>query len=80
MSRNGYKIFDSDTHVGPYMEVLDKYLSDSERARLKDWEQWQTVNKRGQLICSCGEMRFGSTRAGFNERRHGRGTGAHQRV
>ena len=25
MARNGYKIFDSDTHVGPYVDVLDKF-------------------------------------------------------
>ena len=28
MAKNGYKIFDSDTHVGPFMEVLDKYLTE----------------------------------------------------
>ena len=31
MARNGYKIFDADTHVGPVMEVLDKYLTHAER-------------------------------------------------
>src|SRR6478609_7962603 len=25
--RDGFKIFDSDTHVGPYMDVLERYLS-----------------------------------------------------
>ena len=29
MARNGFKIFDSDTHVGPYMEVLEKYITDA---------------------------------------------------
>lgn len=48
MAKNGYKIFDSDTHVGPYMEVLDKYLSASKRTRLAGWEQYKTINKRGQ--------------------------------
>ena len=34
MAKNGYRIFDSDTHVGPFMEVLEKYLGDREKARL----------------------------------------------
>ena len=37
--KNGYRIFDSDTHVGPYMEVLQKYLTESEKTRLAGWEQ-----------------------------------------
>ena len=39
MAKNGYKIFDSDTHVGPFMEVLDKYVSDTERSKLAGWEE-----------------------------------------
>ena len=31
MAKNGYKIFDSDTHVGPFMDVLDKYLTETEQ-------------------------------------------------
>ena len=27
MARDGFKIFDSDTHVGPSMNVLDPYLA-----------------------------------------------------
>jgi hypothetical protein len=27
MARDGYKIFDADTHVGPPGEILDRYLS-----------------------------------------------------
>ena len=30
------------------MEVLDKYLTESERTRLAGWEQYKTINKRGQ--------------------------------
>ncbi len=48
MAKHGYRIFDSDTHVGPYMEVLDKYLSADDRSRLAGWEQYKTLNKRGQ--------------------------------
>ena len=38
MARDGFKIFDSDTHVGPSMNVLDKYLSAADKGRLADWE------------------------------------------
>ena len=31
MARDGYLIFDSDTHVGPNMDVLDPYLSSKEK-------------------------------------------------
>lgn len=27
MAKNGFKIFDTDTHVGPYLDVLEKYLT-----------------------------------------------------
>jgi len=55
MAKDGYKIFDSDTHVGPYMEVLEKYLADNEKARLAGWEQYKTVNKRGQQTYTRGQ-------------------------
>lgn len=55
MAKNGCKIFDSDTHVGPYMEVLDKYLTENERTRLAGWEQYKTLNKRGQQTYTRGQ-------------------------
>ena len=27
MAKNGYKIFDSDTHVGPQADILERYMS-----------------------------------------------------
>lgn len=47
MAKNGYKIFDSDTHVGPYMEVLEKYLSAEDKARLALWDQYKVTNAKG---------------------------------
>jgi uncharacterized protein len=55
MARNGYKIFDSDTHVGPFMEVLEQYLSASEKTQLAQWEQYRTLNKRGQVTYTKGQ-------------------------
>ena len=55
MAKNGYRIFDSDTHVGPYMEVLDKYLTGEERTRLAGWDQYKTINPRGQQTYTRGQ-------------------------
>ena len=44
MAKNGYRIFDSDTHVGPVMEALNPYLGDAERARLPAWDAKKKVN------------------------------------
>jgi predicted TIM-barrel fold metal-dependent hydrolase len=46
MARDGFKIFDSDTHVGPFMDILDPYLAAAERARLAGWEQWKNTHSR----------------------------------
>ncbi len=47
MSKNGFKIFDTDTHVGPVMEVLNKYLSEADKSKLAGWEKFKNHNKRG---------------------------------
>ena len=58
MARNGYKIFDSDTHVGPYMEVIDRYLSDGERKTLEAWAPYRTVNSHGHITYNKGQRRY----------------------
>src|SRR5215469_3436560 len=50
MARDGFRIFDSDTHVGPSMNILDGYLASAEKARLADWEDWKDVNPRSGRI------------------------------
>jgi hypothetical protein len=35
MARDGYRIFDSDTHVGPDARILAGYLSEAEKDRLR---------------------------------------------
>jgi predicted TIM-barrel fold metal-dependent hydrolase len=55
MAKNGYRIFDSDTHVGPYMEVLEKYLTDAEKSRLTGWEQFKAVNAHGHQTYNKGQ-------------------------
>src|SRR4051812_33848063 len=57
MARDGYRIFDSDTHVGPYMDVLQKYLSDGEQAKLADWEAHKSKS-RGHPVYTRGQRRY----------------------
>jgi predicted TIM-barrel fold metal-dependent hydrolase len=58
MAKNGYRIFDSDTHVGPYMEVLEKYLTDSEKTRLAGWDQYKAVNTHGHRTYNKGQRLY----------------------
>src|SRR3989440_369290 len=57
MARNGYRIFDSDTHVGPYMDVLERYLSSAEKAKLADWEPHRAKSK-GFPVYTKGQRRY----------------------
>jgi predicted TIM-barrel fold metal-dependent hydrolase len=58
MARNGYRIFDSDTHVGPVMDVLDKHIAASEKAKLPAWESFKSANKRGNVTYTRGQRRY----------------------
>jgi predicted TIM-barrel fold metal-dependent hydrolase len=44
--KNGYKIFDSDTHIGPHADVLAKYMPKNELAMLDSWEPYKFVDPR----------------------------------
>ncbi|MEQ1883194.1 MAG: amidohydrolase family protein, partial [Burkholderiales bacterium] len=44
MAKNGFKIFDSDTHVGPYVDILERYLTAQEKERLKAWEPYKRTS------------------------------------
>jgi predicted TIM-barrel fold metal-dependent hydrolase len=45
--RNGYKIFDSDTHIAPMAETLEPYFEASARQRVADWEQFKVPFRIG---------------------------------
>jgi predicted TIM-barrel fold metal-dependent hydrolase len=45
MARNGYLIFDSDTHVGPNMDVLGPYLTDAEKQALEPLAKYKRGNR-----------------------------------
>ena len=37
--RKHFKIFDSDTHLGPSLETLEPYFDANIRKRLPEWEE-----------------------------------------
>ena len=48
MARNGFRIFDSDTHVGPDARILANYLSEAEKDSLRGWAAFKSVDRRGR--------------------------------
>jgi predicted TIM-barrel fold metal-dependent hydrolase len=46
VARNGYQIFDADTHVGPAAEILARYLTAQEQGTLTSWEPYKAVQRR----------------------------------
>ncbi len=58
MAKDGYKIFDSDTHVGPLMNVLDPFMTDAERSKLAAWSEFKVVNKKGDITYNRGQRRY----------------------
>ena len=58
MAKDGYKIFDSDTHVGPLMNVLDPFMTDAERNKLDGWAEFKSVNKKGDITYIRGQRRY----------------------
>ena len=47
MARDSFKIFDSDTHVGPDARILARYLSGAETDRLREWEAYKSRDRSG---------------------------------
>ena len=58
MAKDGYNIFDSDTHVGPLMNVLDPFMTDAERGKLAGWSEFKAVNKKGDITYNRGQRRY----------------------
>ena len=54
MARDGFQVFDSDTHVGPTMDVLSNYLSDAEKATLARWDEYRSVDRYGRITYTRG--------------------------
>jgi len=58
MARDGYRIFDSDTHVGPDAAILDRYLSQAEKDRLVGWERYRATGRNGHVTYTKGQRRY----------------------
>ena len=58
MARDGYRIFDSDTHVGPDAAILCRYLSAAEKDRLAGWAEYETRDSHGKLTYTKGQRRY----------------------
>ena len=58
MAKNGFKIFDSDTHVGPLINVLDPFMTDAERKKLEGWSEFKAINKKGDITYNRGQRRY----------------------
>lgn len=59
MARNGYRIFDADTHVGPTRDVIERYLAPAERAKLEPLHAYRRLQKRtGQMTSTMGQRSY----------------------
>jgi predicted TIM-barrel fold metal-dependent hydrolase len=59
MAHDGYRIFDSDTHVGPDAAILDRYLSQAEKERLAGWAEYRATGHNGHVSYTRGQRRYG---------------------
>ena len=44
--KNGFKVFDTDTHVRPMLETLEPYYDANVRARMAELEKFKRENRR----------------------------------
>jgi predicted TIM-barrel fold metal-dependent hydrolase len=58
MARDGYRIFDSDTHVGPDARILSGYLSAAEKDRLAGWAEYESRDRHGHVTYTKGQRRY----------------------
>src|ERR1700732_2467242 len=58
MARDSFKIFDSDTHVGPDARILVLYLSGAETDRLREWEAYKSRDRSGHETYTRGQRRY----------------------
>src|SRR6266576_3044625 len=58
MARDGYRIFDSDTHVGPDAAILEPYLSAADRERLARWAPYRATGRSGHVTYTKGERQY----------------------
>jgi len=58
MAYNGQKIFDTDTHVGPSMSILENYMSAEDKARLEPLKAQRNESEAGAVTYRIGARRY----------------------
>lgn len=58
MARDGYRIFDSDTHVGPDAAILSGYLGAAEKERLAGWREYESRDRHGRVTYTKGQRQY----------------------
>jgi hypothetical protein len=59
VAKDGFRIFDTDTHVGPSMDVLENYMDAGERDRLAPFAEFRSVAGRtGQVTYRMGARKY----------------------
>jgi uncharacterized protein len=58
MAKDGYQIFDSDTHVGPDAAILANYLSAAEKDRLARWDPYRSTGRTGNVTYTKGQRHY----------------------
>ena len=58
IARNGYQIFDADTHVGPDAAILSGYLSAAKKNRLAEWTEYEVRDRHGRVTYTKGQRRY----------------------
>ena len=69
-SRDGYRIFNSDTHVGPDARILTGYLSEAEKDRLRGWEAYKSRGRSGHETYTQGAAALSSPARDGRTRRY----------
>lgn len=58
MARDGFKIFDSDTHVGPDARILSAYLGETEKHLLAAWDTYKSSTRNGHQTYTRGQRTY----------------------
>ena len=58
MARNGFRIFDADTHVRPDAGLLMPYMTAPAREKLARFEKYQARNSDGAVTYLMGERSY----------------------
>ena len=56
--RNGFKIFDADTHVRPDADLLEPYLNSEAKKKLPQFEPYKSKNKEGAITYLMGTRHY----------------------